>query len=631
MDWLSIDVRYHTRDDRAWLLEARGLRLGAEGPSADLRLACAKFSWSQFGQDCAAAELQLEVDGERLLALDGLRWRSLADGVLELHWDGPAEHAALTWSGGFAEPLVELELRRFDLAELSSFWPWETGLDVLEGELSLALSLNPTAVNASMRWTDGMLDGLDGRLAAEGLVLDVDLMLELDSLPARVWRLAATQHAGELLADSIYLPSPAVPMTLSAAWSAPSHDHLQVTDFYLDDPGSVAARGNADLRLENETWQLSSLVLEHLNINLAHFWPRWMEGPAATAGWGSLGLAGALGGSLQWQSDHLQAADLRITALALEDPRARLGLDGLSVHLQGAEGRVQSAIQWNAAQLWGLPLGGTEMDLLVDEVGVRLLQAVSIPVLDGAIGIDSLAWFDLEDLPSQLVFDARIEPISLNLLTRELGLVELGGNLAGHFPGVQYQDQRLAFTGDIEIDAFSGRISLSELEIERPFGTLPALAAQVEFDRLDLLELTGAFDFGRMEGQMSGWMRDLRLLDWRPVAMDTRLFTHADVRRRRISQRAIDDLSSLGGAGGALLTGTVLRVFDDFPYRRAGLACRLVNNICYIDGVAPHPSGGFYIVEGRGLPRLDVVGHRRLVDFPQVLRQLETIRARADD
>ncbi len=215
-------------------------------------------------------------------------------------------------------------------------------------------------------------------------------------------------------------------------------------------------------------------------------------------------------------------------------------------------------------------------------------------------------------------------------LTRELGVVELGGTLAGRFPGVQYQEERLIFAGGIVMDVFSGEVEVDGLEIERPFGSLPALSAHVDLRRLDLLELTGAFDFGRMEGRMSGWVRELRLLDWRPVAMDARVFTHEDVPRRRISQRAVENLSSLGGAGGALLSGTVLRVFDDIPYRRAGLACRLSNNICHIDGVARHESGGFIIVEGRGLPRLDVVGHRRLVDWPQLLRQFEAIRAQPD-
>jgi hypothetical protein len=125
-----------------------------------------------------------------------------------------------------------------------------------------------------------------------------------------------------------------------------------------------------------------------------------------------------------------------------------------------------------------------------------------------------------------------------------------------------------------------------------------------------------------MEGQASGWMRDLRLLDWRPVAMDARVFTHEDAGERRISQRAVENLSRLGGGTAAALSAGVLRVFEEFPYRRAGLACRLERNICHMDGVAPREGGGFYIVEGRGIPHLDVVGHRRLVDWPRLVAQL---------
>jgi hypothetical protein len=187
--------------------------------------------------------------------------------------------------------------------------------------------------------------------------------------------------------------------------------------------------------------------------------------------------------------------------------------------------------------------------------------------------------------------------LSLTRLTRALEWPEFGGVLSGHFPGVVFADERIRVAGGIDIQAFSGRIRIADLEIERPFGTLPALAAQVELNRLDLLELTGAFNFGRMEGQMSGWMRDLRLLDWRPVAMDTRMFTHEDARRRRISQRAVDNLSSLGGGRwrpdqrhlAAGVRGFSLSpcrpglptVQQYLPHRRCG----------------PHESGGFYIVE----------------------------------
>jgi hypothetical protein len=41
-----------------------------------------------------------------------------------------------------------------------------------------------------------------------------------------------------------------------------------------------------------------------------------------------------------------------------------------------------------------------------------------------------------------------------------------------------------------------------------------------------------------------------------------------------------------------------------------------------MDGVAPAPNGGYYLVKGRGLPRIDVIGSSRRVDWPRLVRQL---------
>jgi len=305
----------------------------------------------------------------------------------------------------------------------------------------------------------------------------------------------------------------------------------------------------------------------------------------------------------------------------IRDPAGRFAVESLDGRFQRDAQRLQADLIWDGFDLFSLAFGGSRLMAEGQPSGWKLTRPLRLPLLDGAVVVDHLA-VDAEVAGEPAVtLDAGIEPLDLAELTRMLNFPVFGGALSGRFPGIRLSGDRIRFAGGIDVKAFSGGIHLSELVIERPFGSLPALAAQVEFERLDLGELTGAFNFGHMEGQLSGWMRDLRLLDWRPVAMDARLFTHEDTPRRRISQRAVRNLSQLGG-GAAAIGATVLRMFEEFPYRRAGLACRLDRNICHIDGVAPNESGGFYIVEGRGLPHLDVVGHRRLVDWPQLVAQL---------
>jgi hypothetical protein len=125
---------------------------------------------------------------------------------------------------------------------------------------------------------------------------------------------------------------------------------------------------------------------------------------------------------------------------------------------------------------------------------------------------------------------------------------------------------------------------------------------------------------------LSGRIDGLRLFNWAPVAFDARLYTPPNDRsRHRISQRAVENIGSIGGGGAgvtAALSSGFLRFFDDFNYERLGISCRLENDVCAMDGVAPAPNGGYYLVKGRGLPRIDVIGSSRRVDWPRLVRQL---------
>jgi hypothetical protein len=143
---------------------------------------------------------------------------------------------------------------------------------------------------------------------------------------------------------------------------------------------------------------------------------------------------------------------------------------------------------------------------------------------------------------------------------------------------------------------------------------------------LDLELVTRAFSFGRITGRLSGAIDGLELFNWQPIAFDARLYTPLDDRsRHRISQRAVENIGSIGGGGAGItqaLSSGFLRFFDDFHYDRLGLSCRLENEVCYMNGVAPAPNGGYYLVKGSGLPRIDVIGGARRVDWPRLVQQL---------
>ncbi|PKM02669.1 MAG: hypothetical protein CVV17_05375 [Gammaproteobacteria bacterium HGW-Gammaproteobacteria-7] len=63
-------------------------------------------------------------------------------------------------------------------------------------------------------------------------------------------------------------------------------------------------------------------------------------------------------------------------------------------------------------------------------------------------------------------------------------------------------------------------------------------------------------------------------------------------------------------------------MFSTFGYARLGLSCRLSNDVCVMDGVGS-AGDGYIIVKGAGLPRVDVVGFQRRVDWPVLVARLK--------
>ena len=133
--------------------------------------------------------------------------------------------------------------------------------------------------------------------------------------------------------------------------------------------------------------------------------------------------------------------------------------------------------------------------------------------------------------------------------------------------------------------------------------------------------MTRIFDFGSITGRLNGHVDGLRMIAWKPVAFSAELLADDG---GRISQKAVNSISNLGGGGLAGgLQSTVLRVFDSFGYKRIGLGCVLRDDVCTMTGLGKAEGGGYNIVEGRGLPHISVIGHQHKVDWSTLVARLE--------
>lgn len=323
----------------------------------------------------------------------------------------------------------------------------------------------------------------------------------------------------------------------------------------------------------------------------------------------------------------------RLDGVTLAAEKLGVSLEGLAGELNwAAAASAPSRLQWRGGSLRRVPLGPSDLAFIARGKDFALTAPWRQPLLGGALSVARLALRDIGGAHAAAEFDGALEPIDLAALCRALGWPQFGGTLGGQLPGVKLRDDAWSIEGALEAQAFDGSIRIDTLGVVGLFGLQPRVMADVQVRRLDLERVTRAFSFGRISGRLDGDVRGLRLLDWSPVAFDARLYsTPGYGGTRRISQRAIDSLSSIGGAPTGALSRGFLGLFDDFAYAQLGIGCVLRDGVCEMDGVEPAKSAGgaagYYLVRGRLLPRIDVVGYARRVSWNTLIGQLKAAQA----
>src|SRR5687767_9019584 len=399
-------------------------------------------------------------------------------------------------------------------------------------------------------------------------------------------------------------------------------------DFALDHQGVLRASGSATLNFGDGALLPEARVrIESLDV--ADALPVYAQPFLIASAFRDVAGSGVIRGDVEVDGGVPARAALSFEDVTIEGPTAAVSLAGLRgrfnwfddasrTALAGSidDAQFESRLEWDSGRLWELELGAASLPFSTTGRHFRLLEAVTIPVFDGGLAIDTLRVRHAGTDEMYVRFDAAIEPISVSLLSRAFGWPEFQGTLEGDIPGLQLREGVVTLDGAFEARVFDGRVAVRELRLREPLGKYPRLYANIGIENLDLELVTRAFEFGSITGRLSGYISDLETFDWMPEAFDAFLYTPPDDRsKRRISQRAVTNLSSIGGGSGggvaAALQGGFLGFFDDFGYDRLGLSCRLANDVCVMGGVMPAP-GGYYIVKGSSLPRINRSEERRV-------------------
>ncbi|MGL1833292.1 hypothetical protein ACKVEX_06750 [Rhodocyclaceae bacterium SMB388] len=551
------------------------------------------------------ARIELGFDPGRMTG----RMRVLTDA-------GEAISATLDSNGRLAADLSGLSLAR-----AAAWWPRLAELG-LAGRFDGVLEYGPGAAGLTLsgRVSDGAFASADGLQAAEALLLE----LTFGARPAdRGWR-----WKGRLswIGGAAYVHPLFVESGMQVVANGRLHmDDLIVerVDVNIDGLGSLAASGLFGLN----PLRLDRAALTLADADLAVLGPRFLAPVVAPARQDSMYFSGRVSAEARIEADELVALDATLDAvlIGLDDPELGFGPLSGSVPWR-AHAQTEAQVRVDGGHWKRLSLGAFDLDARLHGRSVEL-ERVAIPLLDGRVLLEDVTlrremtgWIGRGGLV--------VEPISMAQLTEAVGLPRMSGVLSASLPGLTIAPGELRLDGALAMSVFDGYLLVSRLQLLEPLGVAAHLYADVMARNLDLAQLTDTFAFGSVTGFIDADVSGLELVRWRPVRFEASVRSSPGRYARRISQRAVQNIGALGGAGAvAALQRGFLGLFDTFGYRELGLSCRLEGGVCMMQGLdevrARDPDSGFVIVRGGGVPALNVIGYNRRVDWEELLARLK--------
>jgi hypothetical protein len=602
-----------------------------------LDLQCSDFSWGNDEIHCRKGQLSIQSSSLPLNAV-----------AVSFHIDQDSSQIALDdmpIAGGRLSISVvikqdnwslEAEGTGLDIKTLAKLQPG-VGSTLQSGTLSFSMTSSGQGGEVKTLNLNTAVERLsaqsqDGRFALENLSLNMGLKAESGDEAWR-WLSQLNVTGGALYSDPLYLDLTEQPATIAAAGFWQQAKQQILLDYLLiQQPGVAELRADARISYRN-AWSIDYAQLflstQHLESLSAIYLSPYFAGTALEG----LSMKGHLDADVVLKDQSIESVRVKSDSLGLDDVKQRLSIkqgQGTLHWTTREEAHLPSWFSWEQLTIYRLPMGPAKLIFEARTNAVELLSKTRFPLLDGYLRVDKFKWLAKENDEPDFYFEGAVRNVSLAQLSEALDWAPLSGTLSGNIPGVDYKNGKLTVDGELLIRVFDGEVRLKDLAASGFLTDFPQVYAQLEFDRLDLGLLTQTFKTGMIEGRLSGFVRDLYLENWKPVSFYAWLGTpENDDSRRRISQKAVENLTSFGGGATDIVSKTFLQLFETFSYEKLGIGCYLFEGVCQVIGVEAAEQG-YYIVKGGGLPRIDVMGYNPRIDWNVLMERLQRISATDD-
>jgi len=424
---------------------------------------------------------------------------------------------------------------------------------------------------------------------------------------------------GELYWQPFYFGKAGNSFAIGGTFKAPMLQ-IREANLLVNEVGSMSASA----QINTQSKKVEDVKVVAKEVDFAGLYGLVLKPMVEKSAFGNLKVSGKADWQFEMKNLQPTSFELNLKNAHVEDLKGKFELNDINAHIPWDYDVPQTVtLSYSQGHVLNMPLGNTRLQAELNRYSVTAPSLV-LPVLDGALKFEDVSaaylnqqWF--WHLKMQL------QPISMSQFSQTLGWPEMQGKVDGQVPLITYANKQLSMDGAMQFNMFNGSVRMYDLRIDDPLGTVPRLYANLEMRDIDLGDLTRTFNFGAIEGKLEGDVKDLRLESWKPVHMDAIIQTADGKHRKKVSQRAVENITALGGEGtAAALQRTFLRFFKEFNYEKIGLSCQLRQDVCKMGGVESTPTG-YVIVKGKGVPTVTVNGYTEYVSLTDLLARIKRI------
>jgi hypothetical protein len=204
------------------------------------------------------------------------------------------------------------------------------------------------------------------------------------------------------------------------------------------------------------------------------------------------------------------------------------------------------------------------------------------------------------------------------------------GTLTGTLNPIRIEGGRLTSSGALIARMFDGEVVFSDPGASGLLTGTPVFQLNAQWKDLNLSELTADTSFGKIEGVLNGYAKDLEIAQGQVQKFDLLMETvRKEGTPQRISVKAVDNIARIGGGQSPFvgMAGMFASVFKEFPYEKIGVHATLENDVFRINGTIREGDTEYLVKRGL-LSGVNVVNQNpdNQVSFKDMIKRIKRIQ-----